>query len=90
MIRLSALRSYEQRRTRAAPEPVRLQGEAMTKGEARKARKAAREAGQDYTVERRPDGGLEIVQTRTVSQERRHERAMERWARRIDSDPDWR
>lgn len=63
----------------------------MTKGEARKARKAARAAGQTFTIERREDSGLEIVAERTPAQERKHERTMERWARRhMDSDPDWR
>jgi hypothetical protein len=61
------------------------------KGEARKARKAARETGVSMSVERRDDGGLEIVRTRTHRQERQHEARMDRWARRyMDSDPDWR
>ncbi len=62
----------------------------MTKGEARAARKAATAAGESYTVERRADGGLEVVHQRTARAERAHERRMERWARRIDFDPDWR
>lgn len=62
----------------------------MTKGEARRARKAARAAGQAVSVERREDGGLELVTERTPAQERKHERNLERWVKRIDSDPDWR
>jgi len=60
------------------------------KGKARAARKAARDAGQTFNIERRSDGGLEMVVERTAAQERKHERRMESWARRIDSDPDWR
>jgi len=63
----------------------------VTKGELRRARKAARAAGQTFNIERRPDGGLEMVTERTPAQERKHERQMERWATRfMDSDPDWR
>jgi hypothetical protein len=61
-----------------------------SKGELRKARKAAKAAGQSWTVEVGPDGGFQQVQERTAAQERKHERAMERWGRRMDSDPDWR
>ena len=63
----------------------------MTKGEQRKARKAARAAGQTFNIERRPDGGFEMVVERTSALERKHEGTMEQWARRrMDSDPDWR
>ena len=63
----------------------------MTKSELRKERKAARAAGQAWNIERREDGGLEIVRERTPAQERLHENRMERWARKyMDSDPDWR
>ena len=63
----------------------------MTKSELRKQRKAARAAGQTWNLERREDGGLEIVHERTPAQERQHEARMERWARKyMDSDPDWR
>ncbi len=57
----------------------------MTKGEQRKARKAARAAGQTFNIERRADGGLEFVAERTAAQERRHDRAMHRWARRYEA-----
>jgi len=63
----------------------------MTKGELRQARKAARAAGQDWRAAQREDGaGFEQVRQRTPVEERAHERRMERWARRIDDDPDWR
>jgi hypothetical protein len=52
------------------------------KGEARQARKAAVAAGRSWNVETRAGGGLEVVRERTAAQERRHARAMERWARR--------
>lgn len=61
----------------------------MTRGEVRKARKAAREAGESWAVEHE-DGRTVVVRTRTEREERAHERRMDRWARRIDSDPDWR
>ena len=51
----------------------------MTKGELRAQRKAARAAGQPWTIELSQDGHLEQVQVRTPTQERAHERAMERW-----------
>lgn len=62
----------------------------MSKGELRKARKVAQAAGQKWTVELDERGMPVQVRERTPAEERRHERAMERWARRIDSDPDWR
>jgi len=62
----------------------------VTKGELRAARKAAKAAGQPWNVELAPDGLLQQVHERTAAQERKHERDMERWARRsMDSDPDW-
>ena len=54
----------------------------MTKGEQRAVRKAAAAAGQGWTVERRPDGGLEMVRHHTEAEESRHAARMERWARR--------
>jgi hypothetical protein len=62
-----------------------MEAENMGKGEQRKARKAARAAGQSFSVERREDGGLEMVAARTAAQERKHERAMYRWAERYDT-----
>ena len=53
----------------------------MTKSEARAARKIAAAVGATWTAERREDGGLEIVRPRTAAQERKHERAMARWAK---------
>jgi hypothetical protein len=78
-----------------APYPERKKP-MMTKGELRKARKAAAAAGKDWrtagewTAEALPEGGYSQVRTRSAAAERRHERAMERWARRMDSDADWR
>ncbi|HXK37024.1 MAG TPA: hypothetical protein VJ553_05590 [Candidatus Paceibacterota bacterium] len=57
----------------------------QTKGDIRRARKAARAAGESWTVERRPDGGLEMMQGRTAAQERAHATRMDRWARRYDA-----
>jgi hypothetical protein len=62
----------------------------MTKGEIRKTRKAARERGESWSAGRSESGSLEVVRERTSQQERKHERSMERWARRMDADPDWR
>jgi len=57
----------------------------MTKGEARKLRKQARAEGRTFNVERRVDGGLEMVAERTPAEERRHARSMHRWAVRYES-----
>jgi hypothetical protein len=57
----------------------------MTKGERRKLRKADRAAGRTFNIERRAGGGLELVAERTPAEERRHERAMHRWARRYEA-----
>ena len=57
--------------------------QAMTKGDLRRLRKAARAAGRPWSVEA-GESGPEIVYERTPAEERRHERAMERWARRTN------
>lgn len=57
---------------------------AMTKGELRKARKQARAEGRAWNIESSASGGLEIVRERTEAEERKHERAMNRWACRYD------
>ena len=54
----------------------------MTKGELRKMRKANTEAGRAWNIETSASGHLETVRERTPAQERKHERAMDRWARR--------
>jgi len=54
----------------------------ITKGELRKARKEAVAEGRDWNIETSSTGGLEIVRTRTKSEEHRHQAAMDRWARR--------
>ena len=59
-----------------------------TKGELRRARKAARAAGQGWNVELSMDGHYEMVRERTPAQERRHERTMDRWARHGGSGDD--
>lgn len=56
--------------------------DAMTKGEARKARKEAAQAGRPWGFEASESGRLEQVQERTPTQEAAHERAMDLWARR--------
>ena len=61
-----------------------------TKSEARARRKANRAASRPWNIETSPTGRLEIVTERTPAEERAHERRMARWARRMDSDPDWR
>lgn len=54
-----------------------------SKSERRKARKLAASEGRPWSAEQRTDGaGYEVVRGRTPAQERKHERAMERWARR--------
>ena len=62
----------------------------MTKSEQRAARKAAAAAGRPWNMEIGPDGRPEVVRERTPAEERSHARAMGRWVRRMDSDPDWR
>ena len=53
-----------------------------TKGETRAARKAAVAAGRPWTAEpNEHGGGYTQVFERTPAEERRHARAMERWAR---------
>lgn len=56
----------------------------------RAARKAAVAAGRAWNVELNQSGQPVQVRERTQKEERRHERAMDRWARRMDADPDWR
>ncbi len=58
----------------------------MTKGELRAQRKARQAAGQSWNVELNDNGQPEQVRPRTRSQERRHARAMDRWARRGGGD----
>lgn len=57
----------------------------MTKSELRKARRAARAAGKQLTgelmIEVSQSGHLEMVRTRSESEERAHEEHMSRWAR---------
>lgn len=67
------------------PAPEAGEGDEMTKSELRAARKAAAAAGRPWNVETAAGGGLEDVRERTPVQERRHARAMERWARGYDA-----
>lgn len=53
----------------------------MTKGEIRKQRKEAGAAGKSWSIETASGGGMEIVCTRTHTEEARHQRSVERWAR---------
>jgi len=59
------------------------------KGELRAARKAAKAAGRSWNVEATETGGFRQVYERTPTQERKHARAMERYARFVyDNDRD--
>jgi hypothetical protein len=53
----------------------------MTKGELRKARKQAKENGQNWNIELDENGHPQQVRERTKAQERKHQDAMYRWAR---------
>jgi hypothetical protein len=53
----------------------------MTKGELRKLRKQARTNGGSWNIETNEQGQATIVHTRTIRQEQKYQKSLDKWAR---------